>query len=253
MRNTAANNTPGFRAEPRSRFSIPELKKLIPFVTSALAILFLICTIYLLATRNKQASTAPTPSIAKVDLSDLENTVPGFYTDKINNKSENTFYRLSYSVPGNPESPLSITLLEDNSGVDITVAWGVATDFYGVNLIRSGTETFTVKTELPVADFAVLDAPDHKSDAVLLLIADGTVEHISINESLQNRAFYSRGKINDLTNIVKFYHISTESNSTVLAQKASGELIDLAPILLKTAGENSEEKPDTTSDQTTEN
>ena len=219
-------------AKPRSRFSITELKRAIPFISSALAILFLICTIYLLATRNKQITTVPATSVAKVNLGDLESTTLGFYTDKITNKSSDTTYTLSYSVPGNPESPLTISLLEDNSGIDVVVNWDAATDFYKINLARSGLETFTIKTELPVADLAILDTPEHKNDLIILLFADGTIEYVSINDSLQNRAFYSYSRVNDLTNIVKLYQVSTGSGNTILVQKASGELTDLTPILV---------------------
>lgn len=219
-------------AKSRSRFSKLSLTKILIIVPTIFAIILLVCTIYLLATRKARNTTTVAPKIEEVELSDLDTTAPGFYPDKIKNKTEGITYKLLYNESGNQaENPLSISLLENNSGINIDVNWAIAKDYYGINIARSGTETFTITTEIPIADLAVLRTPDHTKDSVILLMADGTVEYTPISASLQNRAFISHGKIADLTNIVKFYRVSTGTEDTILAQKASGELFDINNLL----------------------
>lgn len=220
-------------AKPRSRFSKLTPTRLFIIIPTVLAVILLVCTIYLLATRKARNSvTTVAPKVEEVELADLNTTAPGFYPDKIENKSEDTIYTLLYNESGNlAENPLSISLLTNNTGINIDVNWAIAKDYYSVNIARSGTETFTITTEIPIADLAVLKTLDHAKDSIILLMADGTVEHIPISASLQNRAFISRGKIADLTNIVKFYRVSTGAEDTILVQKASGELFDISKLL----------------------
>lgn len=213
----------------RSRFFTP--KKYLIFVPTILAAIFLICTFYLLATRNKPAASN-TPKIADISLNDLPNTTLGFYPDKIENKTADEAYTLiNNAVENQAENPLSISLSEDNSSISIDVNWSIAKDFYGINLIRGGAETFELKTDIPIADFTILNTASHTNDTIILLMADGTVEYVPIGSSLQNRAFYSHGKIKDLENIIKFYRASTGTKETVLAQQVSGKLIDISGLL----------------------
>lgn len=219
-------------AKPRSRFSKPTTTKLLVVVPTVIAVILLICTVYLLATRKSRNTATVAPKVEEVELSDLDTAAPGFYPDKIENKTAETTYTLLYDESGNQaENPLSISLLKNNSGITIEVNWPIAKNYYGINIARNDIESFIITTEIPVADLAVLKTPDHAKDSVILLMADGTVEHIPISASLQNRAFISRGKIADLTNIVKFYRVSTGAEDTILVQKASGELFDISKLL----------------------
>ena len=225
----SASTKPTPIARPRSRFFTP--KKYLIFVPTILAIIFLICTIYLLATRNK-AATTNAPKIANISLSDLSNTTLGFYSDKIKTEANDTTYALTVNTVDNPaKNPLSVSLANDNSGITIDVNWTIAKDFYDINLIRGGAETFELKTDIPIADFTILNTASHANDTIILLMADGTVEYVPISSSLQNRAFYSHGKIKDLENVVKFYHASTGTKDTILVQKTSGELVDIGELL----------------------
>ncbi len=220
----------GMAAKPRSRFSVKALKHYVLYVTSILAVLFLVCTIYLLATRNKQTTVPALPTHATVSLSDLESTVPGFYSDKI--KSESADYELIESVLETNDNPLSASLSKDNNNLKISVNWSSASTIYNLSITRNSEEVFDITSTLPIADFTIFTTTEHENDTIILLMADGTIEFIPIKSSLQNRAFYSHGKIVDLSNIVKFYHANTESGRTVLAQTASGEIYDLSKYFL---------------------
>ena len=218
-------------------------------VFGVLALVFLITTIAI-AVRKPEAAVQERVQVQSISLSEMESTTLGFFTTKIKNPTDAAAYRLSRNIyNADDQIVISATIIPSNNGVDVAVNWEFVKDYYKVNSSRVDGETFSIVTTQPVADITIGRASKYATDDVLLiLMADGTIEYMPIRAALEGYSIKDYGKLGDVKDVVKFYHVQEtvketedselEYTDTVLAQQTDGSIIDLRELLLTSVGKD---------------
>lgn len=214
-----------------------------------LALVFLVTTIAI-AVKKPETAVQERPQVQSISLSEMESTTLGFFTKKIENPTENAIYKLNADVyNSDDQAVVSALIIVSNNGIDFTVNWEFAKDYYKLNSSRVDVEMFPIATTQPIADVTIGRASKYVTDDVLLiLMADGTIEYMPIRAALEGYAIKDYGKLGEIKDVVKFYHAqetvketedsSLEYTDTVLAQQTDGTIIDLRELLLKAVGKD---------------
>lgn len=205
-----------------------------------LALIFLVMTIALAVNQNGSVKDERivAPSVSSSQL--------GFATNKIENAASGAAYRLALSARDNSgNNVVNIRVGSDSQNLTMEVNWEFVSQYYGISVARNDNETFTIDFGRNIADVTFGYATNLSSDAVLLvLLDDGSVAYMPMAKALQGRNIKNYGKLEDLSEIVKFYQAdlteSYETSATTLAQDVNGGIVDLRSRLLAIIGKDSQ-------------
>lgn len=90
--------------------------------------------------------------------------------------------------------------------VNLKLNWADLNSMYKTNHDEASGSEIELEFSQNVSDIAIIGAGQTVGmERILFLMEDGSVEYVPVAEAVQENNFASRGKVDDLKNIVKFY------------------------------------------------
>ena len=206
-----------------------------------LALIFMVSTIALAV--NMSQSGQSTQEESTISFSETADVLR-FSTENIENLIDDASYKYGSVVKDvDGHQVVSASINNDGEGVVFEVNWEFVSRYYNLDSTRVDQESFKIATSKPVADITIGRATNENNDDVLLLLlTDGTIHYMPIRQSLGQYSFKIVGMIEDIDNIVKFYHVNEvangESFNTVMVQRDDGSIVDLRSRLLQVVGKD---------------
>ena len=222
-------------------------KNTLVFVAVGLGVLSLVlATICVWLIVDKTKTTTPETAATRAsetttDSTEITAKTLGFFPKKIKNPADGVTYRLGvHRTNSNGNGVFGAYINTENSGVELYIYWEFVGVYYGIDTGgKTNRQLAHVAFDQPIADITLGESGQTVGgDVLLFLMQDGSVEYMPIVKALQENRFESYGKMGGLSDIVKFYRTDAIDGNgdfsgyiTTLAQKTSGEIIDLQGFL----------------------